>query len=60
LCSAVTDDQFNEIITSPDSWTIADPDIFDDDQDGLPRSELRPTVGARQVQALVEQVTGLF
>ncbi len=29
-----------------------------EEDDDTPKSELRPTLGARQVQALLEQVTG--
>lgn len=45
----------HDIIASSDAWTITDDAIDEDDgaMDGQ-----RPTVSARQVKALIEQVTG--
>jgi hypothetical protein len=45
----------HDIIASSDAWTITDEAIDEDDgaMDGQ-----RPTVSARQVKALIEQVTG--
>ncbi|EIW69690.1 hypothetical protein M231_06298 [Tremella mesenterica] len=44
--------QLNEIISSPDAWTIEDPPS--EDERGL--QPLRPTQSARQVKALIEQI----
>ncbi|EIN13385.1 hypothetical protein PUNSTDRAFT_129073 [Punctularia strigosozonata HHB-11173 SS5] len=49
------EDQYIEIISAPDAWTIA----HDESDDGVP-SELRPTNSARRVKALVEQVTDRY
>lgn len=54
------DDQYNEIISSGDTWTISDTDTMLEEDDDTPKSELRPTLGARQVQALLEQVTDRY
>ncbi|KAI0320451.1 RINT-1 family protein [Amylostereum chailletii] len=52
-------DQYNEIISAPDAWTVADEAI--DGQDGdSSETELRPTVSARRLKALVEQVTDRY
>jgi len=52
----VADDQYNEIISSPDAWQIAD-DV--DELDSIMvDTDLRPTNSARRVKTLVEQITG--
>lgn len=55
LNRTVVDTQMHDIIASSDAWTITDEAIDEDDgaMDGQ-----RPTVSARQVKALIEQVTG--
>lgn len=55
---SVAEDQYNEIISSGETWTTADPETMLEEVEDTPKSELRPTLGARQVQALLEQVTG--
>lgn len=53
---AVAEDQYNEIISAPDAWLVADEAGEDVSSD----HELRPTNSARRIKALVEQVTGEF
>ena len=50
-------DQYMEIITSQDAWLIADDSGEGDEETTIDR-DLKPTNSARQVKALVEQVTG--
>jgi hypothetical protein len=62
---AVADDQYNDIISSDEAWTIVDPESTGhsqggDDGDGAPEADYRPTMGARKVKALIEQVAGTF
>ncbi len=52
------DEQFAEAISSAETWTIADADAGTASGDAGWLSDLKPTIGARQVQALLEQVTG--
>lgn len=51
---AVVENQYNDIISSPDAWQIADDGSEDVDAD----KEMRPTISARRVKALIEQITG--
>lgn len=53
----VAESQLHEIIAGADAWNISDeaPEESDESQ-----GELKPTTSARQVKALVEQVTGMF
>lgn len=44
----------NEIISSSDAWVISE-DLTDEE---INSSGLRPTISARQVKALIEQLTG--
>lgn len=56
-----TDEQYNEIVSSPEAWTLVDAaeglDLETENQK-TDRAAYRPTRGARQVKALVDQVTG--
>lgn len=58
--STVADNQYNEIISSPDAWQISD-----DGDSGDSGAQLsadygsRATTSARRFKALVERVTGL-
>ncbi|KAG2368779.1 TIP-1 family-domain-containing protein [Suillus spraguei] len=54
------EDQYHEIISSSDAWTIVDDDSNDSDEFKHSRSaaELKATNSARRIKALVEQVTG--
>jgi hypothetical protein len=59
LIVAVAEDQYNEIISSPEAWLIAD----DGDQDGEDRTsapDIKTTNSARRVKALIHGVTGTF
>ncbi|WVR05282.1 hypothetical protein IAU60_002294 [Kwoniella sp. DSM 27419] len=49
--------QLNEIISSSDAWTITDEAQEDDAGQS---TGLRPTVSARQVKALIEQITDRY
>lgn len=55
--SAVTDEQYDSIVNSPDAWTIVDVGLDqpedDSESDG---TNFLPTRGARQVKALIDQV----
>ena len=54
--TSVAEQQLHEIIASSEAWAISDeaPDI-----DGrLAEDDLKPTTSARQIKALIEQVTG--
>ncbi|WWC61139.1 uncharacterized protein I303_103718 [Kwoniella dejecticola CBS 10117] len=51
------DNQLNEIISSPEAWTIGDE--VNEDEEGQ-SSGLRPTISGRQVKALVEQITDRY
>ncbi|KAG1904794.1 RINT-1 family protein [Suillus fuscotomentosus] len=53
------EDQYHEIISSPDAWVIVDDDSNESDEHKLSRSmaELKATNSARRIKALVEQVT---
>ena len=50
----VAENQMQEIISSSDAWTISE-DLTDEE---ITSSGLKPTVSARQVKALIEQLTG--
>ncbi|KAJ9116397.1 hypothetical protein QFC22_004839 [Naganishia vaughanmartiniae] len=59
------DDQFNEIISSEEAWmivpldsTAAGIDQFDEQHEVAAEAEYRPTMGARKIKALIEQVAG--
>lgn len=54
------EEQYNQIISSGESWTIADSETMFEQSEDTPKSELRPTLGAQQVQALLEQVTDRY
>jgi hypothetical protein len=56
---AVALDQYNDMISSQDAWTIAD-DEQTDDGPTMHDRDLRPTVSARRLKALVEQVTDRY
>ncbi len=49
----VAEDQYNVIINDSDAWTVSE----EVDLGSLSR-DLRPTVSARRVKSLIEQVTG--
>ncbi|WVW83112.1 hypothetical protein I302_105130 [Kwoniella bestiolae CBS 10118] len=51
------DTQLNEIISSPEAWTISDESNEEDEGQS---SGIKPTVSARQVKALVEQITDRY
>lgn len=51
------EDQYHQIISSPDAWTIASDD-GEDDRGG--RHDLPSTNSARRIKALVEQVTDRY
>ncbi|KAI0047816.1 hypothetical protein FA95DRAFT_1540756 [Auriscalpium vulgare] len=50
-------DQYHEIISAPDAWTIVDdePNV-----DGAPPPDTHPTISARRLKSLVEQVTDRY
>ena len=50
LLTPVAEEQFHEIISSPDAWII----------DQVPESNTQPSVSARQVKALLEQITDRY
>ena len=54
--SLVTEAQYETIISSPDAWQIVNDDGEQVGQD----NELRPTISARRIKVLVEQVTGAY
>ncbi|KAG2156521.1 RINT-1 family protein [Suillus bovinus] len=54
------EDQYHEIISSPDAWIIVDDDSNDTEEHKLSRSELKATNSARRIKALVEQVTDRY
>lgn len=56
------EDQYHEIISSSDAWTIVDDDSNDSDEFKHSRSaaELKATNSARRIKALVEQVTDRY
>lgn len=56
----VTDNQYNDIISSPDAWQIADDSGDADDGDSRRAVDLgtRTTTSARRFKVLVERVTG--
>ncbi|KAL5534489.1 hypothetical protein ACEPAG_951 [Sanghuangporus baumii] len=49
------EDQFNDIIRSPDTWHISDDTTAESDE-----SEVRPTISARRVKALIETITDRY
>lgn len=55
LSITVAEDQYNEIISSPDAWQVTD-----DGEEGISDADLdvKPTNSARRVKALIEQITG--
>lgn len=50
----VTEGQYEEIIDAPDAWQIVD----DEGEQAAQDRELRPTISARRIKVLVEQITG--
>lgn len=51
-------DQYMDIISSPEAWLIADEN--DVEEEGhVVVTDIKPTISARRVKALVEQVTGM-
>jgi hypothetical protein len=62
----VAEDQFNEIISSEEAWMIVPldstasgmEDDVDDHNGVAAEAKYRPTMGARKVKALIEQVAG--
>ncbi|KAI5123752.1 hypothetical protein M0805_000343 [Coniferiporia weirii] len=50
------EDQYNDIISSPDAWQIPD----DTEEDAASEREVRPTNSARRVKALIEQITDRY
>jgi len=57
MLKSVAEGQLHEIISSSDAWTISDE--ASDADGGLAEDDLKPTTSARQVKALIEQVTGV-
>lgn len=54
-------EQYEEITSSPDAWTLVDVSEGGDTEAESAlerRRDFKPTIGARQVRALVEQVAG--
>jgi hypothetical protein len=51
----VAEAQYDELIHSPDAWQLAD-DRGDSEEDTIASSDLRPTVSARRVRILIEQI----
>jgi len=51
--------RYYEILGAKDAWTITD-DAADPDDYSSPNNDIRPTVSARQLKALVEQVTDRY
>ncbi|KAI9511767.1 TIP-1 family-domain-containing protein [Russula earlei] len=51
--------RYNEILGAKDAWTITD-DAAESDDYANPDNDIRPTVSARQLKALVEQVTDRY
>ncbi|OCF36565.1 hypothetical protein I316_01816 [Kwoniella heveanensis BCC8398] len=51
--------QLNEIISSPEAWAISDESQENEDGDNQ-SSGVKPTISARQVKALIEQVTDRY
>jgi hypothetical protein len=57
--SSVADDQFSDIISSDEAWTIVEPEIVAEGETNEAfEADYRPTMGARKVKALIEQVAG--
>ncbi|KAI0032485.1 TIP-1 family-domain-containing protein [Vararia minispora EC-137] len=52
-------EQYNDIISSQEAWTIADGENADGSSSAHD-SDLRPTVSARRLKALVEQITDRY
>lgn len=52
--SVVVDSQYNELMGADDAWLVSEEVDTDN-----PSRDLRPTVSARRVKSLVEQVTGM-
>jgi hypothetical protein len=59
---AVASEQYEEITNSPDAWTLVEVSegaSVEDPENGFEQTrDYKPTIGARQVRALVEQVAG--
>lgn len=53
---SVAEEQLQEIISSPDAWSISEES--GDPEEGIQEDDLKPTTSARQVRALIDQVTG--
>lgn len=62
ICAAtVASEQYEEITSSPEAWTLVDVSEGGDQESESAlerRRDFKPTIGARQVRALVEQVAG--
>lgn len=58
--NSVAMDQYMDIISASDAWLIADENDAEEDEGHVAISDIKPTVSARRVRALVEQVTGEF
>ena len=52
----VADSQLNDAISSSDSWKISEE--VSEDENGAVAAGLKPTTSARQIKALIEQITG--
>lgn len=51
--------RYHEILGAKDAWSITD-DATESDDAASPNNDVRPTVSARQLKALVEQVTDRY
>lgn len=52
-------EQYEELTGSPEAWTLVDPNVADgDEEEGSRKKDFKPTMAARQLKALVEQVAG--
>ncbi|KAJ9103304.1 hypothetical protein QFC20_004779 [Naganishia adeliensis] len=59
------DDQFHDIISSDEAWTIVEPESTGqaqgtDESNEASEANYRPTMGARKVKALIEQVADRY
>lgn len=47
------DEQYHDIISAPDAWVV-------DDDDGVDSQDFKPTISARKLKALFEQITDRY
>ncbi|THH29732.1 hypothetical protein EUX98_g4456 [Antrodiella citrinella] len=53
-------DQYMDIISASDAWLIADENDTEDEEGHVTVTDIKPTISARRVKALVEQITDRY